>query len=748
MTRALIRKKTLLGPVLALGLCTTALPLSAPAYEGKWTPQQVLELGDKQLRAFGLQLPARRLWDPNKGTGLLAGAVWINGCSAGFVSEDGLLVTNHHCLFSMLQQHSTPERDLMKDGFLARTKDEELPGMSARVRVPRKFTDVTKELLAAVPQGADDLQRHAAIERKSKELVAECEKRPATRCSVNSFDGGLWFTLVDTLELSDIRLVWAPPGSVGSYGGEIDNWQWPRHSGDFAIARAYVGTDGQSATFAKENVPYRPQHFFPISADGVKPDDFVMVLGYPGRTYRALIAAEVEGYVDGVFPARNTIYAEWIRLMEGAAQASGDPAASIAVADTVKSLSNRRKNAEGQLAGFARGSLLEKRRAHEEAVIAWAKKRRGNEGALQARQELEDLTRKESATFERDFLLDHIGTTSLMVSRALALPTTLVRTARERAKPDLEREPTFMDRNLPRVRESLEREQKRLFVPADRAVTLSLIQKALALPKNQRIPALDKAFGSLPAKELPAALDRLYAQSEVLDLNERLKMFEETEAQLRARKDPLVDLGFALADEVTARRERLDRLEGAISRLRPSWRALVIAHAGKPVDPDANGTLRVSFARVKGYSPADGVFYTPQTTLTGMLAKHTGQPPFDAEEKIRTAASQKRYGRWLSAHLKDIPVNFLSDGDTTGGNSGSPTVNARGQLVGVNFDRVWENVANDFGYNPDIARNVNADVRYMLWLLDMVDDADELLRELKIPRSPASQRARTSGSNN
>ncbi len=732
MTRAL---RKLIGQVLVLGLGAAALPATSHAYEGKWTPQQVLELGDKRLREFGLRLSARQLWDPKEGTGLLAGAVWINGCSAGFVSEEGLLVTNHHCLFSLLQEHSTPERDLMATGFLARSRDEELPGMSARIRVPRRFTDVTKEVLAAVPQGADDLQRNKAIERKSKELVAECEKRPATRCSVNSFDGGLWYTLVDTLELSDIRLVWAPPRAVGEYGGEIDNWQWPRHTGDFAIARAYVGKGGESATFNKENVPYRPQHFFPISADGVKPDDFVMVLGYPGRTYRALIAAEVAERTEKFFPARNTVYAEWIGLMKDATEASKDPAARIAIADDTKSLSNRRKNAEGQLAGMARGKLLEKRRAHEEAVISWAKARRGHEGALQARMELEHLVEKERGTFERDFLLDHLGPSSPMVSKSLALPVTLVRVARERAKEDLERDPTFMERNLPRVREALEREQKRLFLPSDRAVTLSLVQKALALPKDQRIAAIDKVFGQVPAAELPAALERLYAQSKVLDVSERLKMFGETEAELRARKDPLLDLGFALADEVTARRERLDRMEGAVSRLRPLWRALVIQHAGRPVDPDANSTLRVSFARVKGYSPADGVIYTPMTTLSGMLAKHTGKPPFDAPEKIRTAAAEKRWGRWLSPQLKDIPVDFLSDADTTGGNSGSPTVNARGQLVGVNFDRVWENVANDFGYNPDIARNVNADVRYMLWLLDMVDDADGLLRELKIPRS-------------
>jgi hypothetical protein len=720
--------------VRALLALVLLVALPGSAYEGKWTPQQVLELGDARLKAMGLQLPARRLWDPARGTGLLAGAVWVSGCSAGFVSADGLLVTNHHCLFSILQEHSTPERDLMAQGFLARTREQELPGTTSRVRVPRRFTDVTKELLAAVPPGADDLARNRAIERRSKELVEQCEKRPATRCSVNAFDGGLWYALVDTLELQDLRLVYAPPRAVGEYGGEVDNWQWPRHSGDFAVARVYVAKDGTAATFNEQNVPWKPPFYFPISAEGVKPDDFVMVLGYPARTYRSLIAAEVAERVEKFFPARNTLYAQWLRLMEEAT--AGDPAAKIAIADDAKSLANRRKNAEGQLAGFARGRLLEKTKKHEAEVMAWAQGRKGLEDALQARAELEQLTLADRKTFDRDFLLDHLQPSPPVVTKALVLPTTLVRAARERTRPDLDRDPTYMDRNLPRVKELLEREQKRLHEGVDRAVTLAFLRAALALPQDQRIAAVDARFGKLGPTELPAAVQRLYAQSRVLDATERMKMFEETEAQLRARKDPLLDLGFALADEVDARVERKDRHEGAISRLRPAWRRAVIGHAGRPVDPDANATLRVSFAKVKGYAPADGIFYTPQTTLSGMLAKHTGQEPFDVPERILHAAADGRYGRWLARGLNDVPVNFLSDADTTGGNSGSPTVNARGQLVGVNFDRVWENVANDFGYNADIARNVNADIRYMLWLLDEVEDAGELLLELGIPRSP------------
>ncbi len=332
---------------------------AARGVEGKWTPQQVLELDPAWLRQLGLEVPVERLWDPRRGAGLLAAAVNIGGCSAGFVSETGLILTNHHCLFGLLQEHSTPQRDLMTNGFLARAQSEELPGRTTRVTVPRKFTDVTREVLGAVPAGAGDYQRWEAIEKKQKELVAACEKQPGARCRAAAFDGGVQYVLIESLELSDVRLVYAPPRSIGEFGGEIDNWMWPRHTGDFAVARAY-----------RDGKPYRPEFWFPISRAGVKPGDFVMVLGYPGRTVRSLTAAEMSLQRDGWFALRARIYGEWIRLLEQSTKES--PEGAIAVASTLKSLHNVVKNAQGQLAGLARGRIIEKQERHEREVAAWA----------------------------------------------------------------------------------------------------------------------------------------------------------------------------------------------------------------------------------------------------------------------------------------------------------------------------------------------------------------------------------------
>ncbi|HEY3440584.1 MAG TPA: S46 family peptidase [Paludibaculum sp.] len=658
--------------------------------EGKWTPQQVLELDPAWLKREGLALPVSRLWDPRRGTGLLAAAVNIGGCSAGFVSASGLILTNHHCLFGVLQEHSRPHRDLITNGFLARTREEELPSKTTRVTVPRKFTDVTKQVEAAAPAGGDDLARNQAMDAKQKALVAECEKTASARCRVAAFDGGLQYVLIENFELSDIRLVYAPPRAIGEFGGEIDNWMWPRHTGDFAMARAY-----------KDGKPYVPEFYFPIARDGVKTGDFVMVLGYPGRTVRALTADEMADQRDYFYSPRATVYGEWIRLMEEATKDS--PAGQIAVAATLKSLNNAAKNGQGQLAGLKRGRTIEKQKAHEDLVMTWAASRPEFAAAVEAKRDLDRRAAARRKTAMRDFLYQAIQNGPLALKQA----TTLVRLASERVKPDMERDTDYMERELPRLRDRMEREQKSFYRPADEAVFTDWMTRLRA----QNATFFDN-FGVKTA----------YEQTRVTDLQERLKMFGESTEQLKARHDPMLELAFRLEPELRAFQTATKTHDGAVARLRPAWRKAVIAQAGKPVAPDANSTLRVSFAHVKGYAPRDGVIYTPQTTLAGMLEKHTGEEPFAVPPAVLNAAAR------LDA--SKMPLNFLADADTTGGNSGSPVVNGRGELVGLNFDRVWENVANDFGYNPEVARNVNVDVRFLLWLLRDVEKADGLLGEL------------------
>jgi hypothetical protein len=696
------------------------LLFASPAFagEGKWTPQQVLQQGPEWVKAQGFGLPLAKLWDEKAGGGLLANAVQLPGCSGSFVSAAGLLITNHHCVVAILQEHSTPEANLGRDGFVARTRDEEKKARAYPIQVPRAFRDVTAEVLAAVSEGASDLDRFEAVEAKQKALVAECEKRPGTRCQFAAFDGGLFYTLTEFEELKDVRLVYAPPEQVGNYGGEVDNWTWPRHSGDFALLRVY-----------KDGAPFQPRYFFPVSTRGVNEGEAVAVLGYPGRSYRSWIADEMAERQEKYFPALAELNGEWIRILQEEARRGAEIA--IAVEDLLRSLENRKKNAEGQIAGLRRGRIVEKQRAAEERVKAWAAARPEGRAALDSHGGLQKLNGERLRTWERDFLLDAASGGA----KGLYWPLTLVRRSTEGAKPDAEREPGYMERDLGRLRDRLQREQKAYAEPPDRRLFLSWVRRALALPQGQRIQAVDQAFAGLSKDDaLVERIASLYRDSKVFDLGTRLAMFAEAPEALHARKDALVELAFALDVERRELKHRRDAESGAVQRLRPAWRKAVVAEAGRPVAPDANGTLRVTFGRVRGYTPREALHATPHTTLRGVIEKHTGEEPFDVPARVRQAYDEKRFGRWLDPALGGVPVGLLSDCDTTGGNSGSPTIDGSGRLVGVNFDRVWENVANDFGYNPEVARNVNADVRYLLWLLEEVDGAPELARELTAER--------------
>lgn len=719
---------------LAAALMAASTTFPAAALDGKWTPDQVLDIDPEWLKQQGLKLPPTALWDDKRGTGLLTGTVNVAGCSGAFVSSTGLIVTNHHCLFGLVQEHSTPQRDLITNGFLARTPAEELPGSTMRVEIPKRFTDVTAKILASVPAGADASARLQAINAAQKTLVSECQQQPDTKCKVAAFDDGVNYTLIESIELRDIRLVYAPPRAIGEYGGETDNWSWPRHTGDFSIARAWVGADGRPADRAETNRPYTPEFFFPISKRGLDEGDFVMVLGYPGITYRSLIAEEMRERRERFFVRREDVFGEWIAHLEQASAA--DPQGKIAVAANVKGILNRYKNAQGQIAGLDRGRIVDRQRAQDDTVAAWASKHPPHAGAIAARDALRAVLQERERTWEHDFLLNLIplGVESVAggippLPKSLYYGATLAYNAEERTKPDAARAAGFTDADQSKLRDRLRREQSNYFAAADQRIFAALVRRALTLPQDQRIAAIDARFGGLTPEQIDRAIADMYAASPLLDPAARETMLGESADALIARKDPLLEFGIAWSRDLRALRERERDWNARAALHRPAWRRAVAAQAGTPIAPDANGTLRISFAHVQGYAPRDGVRYTPFTTLAGVLEKHTGQEPFDVPLAVRDAARTSGT-RWRQNTLNDVPVNFLADGDTSGGNSGSPVIDGRGALVGINFDRVWENVAGDFGFNPAVSRNISVDIRYLLWQLDHVAHADGLLREL------------------
>ncbi len=719
-------RKHLRWTLLTAACLMTTLSLSAVG--GKWTPEQLLEHDPNWLRELGLEIPASELWDIEQG-GLLEAVVNVGGCSAGLLSSDGLVLTNHHCIFSILQEHSTPERDLITHGFLASSREEELYGTGARASVPHRFTDVTAEIEAAAASASDDLARYRAIDRKQKEMVAECERQAFTRCQVAAYDNGVLYQLVEAREFPDVRLVYAPPRGVGEYGGEVDNWMWPRHTGDFSLVRIYASADNQPAVHTRDNRPYHPRRHLPIAREGVTDGSFVVVAGYPGKTYRSLIGAEMAERAERHFPGRAKLLRYWMERMEAAG--ADDEKARILLADRVKSLANREKNARGQIAGIRRGQLLAKKRSSEQEMLAWIQDHPEHRAAADAYRELEALVERAATTWERNFLLDHLD----QGPKALDLALTVTRWAIERAHPDLERDPDYQDRHRNKQLDGQRRDQKRLHPPTEKELLADFLYRLTNLPAEQQMPTVENLLqGGKDHEQIGPMVEGLLEGSQIFDLEARLAMFDQNVDELRQRHDPLINFALDLNAEIIAIEAEQHRAEGAISRLRPVWRRTLRTFLGRPVDPDANSTLRVSLAEVTGYRPRDGIWMEPQTRLAGVVEKATGKAPFNAPQSVLDAAPEAGTSRWADAKLGDVPVCFLATGDTTGGNSGSPMLNGKGELVGVNFDRVWENIANDFGYNPEIARNVSADIRYLLWMLETMDlpGSKALLEEMGV----------------
>ncbi len=708
------------APSTAPGHCF-ALP---PSGEGMWPWADLGRLDEAALRRRGLRISLASLWTPGRG-GLAGAVVGVgNGCTGSFVSPTGLVITNHHCAFQAIQRNSTPERDLIATGYLAASRDQELRGYGTRIYVFRNQTDVTRKITAALPKGADDYTVLRAIEAREKALVSACEKKPHTRCWISRENDGLRFLLLENTEIKDLRLVAAPPKALGNYGGESDNFRWPRHTLDFTLMRAYVAPDGTPRAYHKDNVPYRPKHFLRIQPQGIRAGDFVMVLGTPGRTHRYATATEVAWNQHWYYPFRERLFREWIGILRATARRT--PAARLPTASRVKTLDNALTHARGMLAGLRRRHILADKRALQTRYRAWLDAdptRRARWGRA-----LPDLAAFEKASErerERDLLLRYLfwGVT---LARTLR---TVVKWAHEQTHPDADRDPGFQQRDRERLRSRLRYAQRSFNVEADKAVFAYFLKRLAALPPGQRIQAFQRALGGNTSDaSIRAFLDRLYANTALTKADARVATLDQPLARLRQSPDPALRLGLALHPELEAWEKRRKTREGARFRLRRPWLDSLIAFRGKRFYPDANLTPRVSFAHVAGYAPRDAVWYRPFTTLAGLLAKETGTPPFVVPAAVQRAARARAHD--ANAPTRALPVCFLSNADTTGGNSGSPVLDGQGHFVGINFDRVYENVSGDFGYRRDTSRNVMVDVRYILWYLRRVVHADAVLKEL------------------
>ncbi|WP_251359998.1 S46 family peptidase [Kangiella sp. TOML190] len=724
-------KKLLLSAALPItALTIAALPLTAD--EGMWQPHQLPSL-KTELKNAGLKLNPEDLTDLTEFP--MGAIVSLGGCSAAFLSPQGLVATNHHCTYGSIQFNSTAENNLIEKGFLAKSLQEELkaaPG--SRVYVTEQVTDVTDKVIGDLSADLSGIDRYKAIENSRKALIAECEAEDGYRCRVSAFHGGLEYFLIKQMEIKDVRLVYAPAGSIGKYGGDIDNWMWPRHTGDFSFYRAYVSKDGKPADYSKDNVPYQPKHFLKVNANGVEEGDFVMIAGYPGSTNRYRTSVEVKNQFEWYYPNFRKLVHSYIDIIEKNAPEGSD--ARVKYASTLAGLNNVEKNWGSMIESYGKGDFLQRKLQLESSLTNWldtdkqmSKKHRSSIDALN------QLILEDQKEQEKQMKLWAMGRDALS-----STASNLYRLALEKQKPDAEREPGYQERDMTRFKEGLKRFNRRWDENVAKELYKFFIAEYATLAAEQRVKSFDTAMGigsTFDADKFAKKLDQMFAKTKLTDEKTRLDWMNKSVEDFKNSDDPFIQLAVATHDENFKRELKDKQRSGQFQQLRPKYMAAMIDYynfLGKPIYADANSTLRVTYGNVKGYSPQDGIYATPFTSLEGLLAKHTGEDPFNSPEAQNRLIKAKKYGQYQDKNLDSVQVNYLTTVDITGGNSGSSTLNDKAEFIGLVFDGNYESIIGDWDYDPKLKRGIHVSSAYMLWVMEYIDNAHNLIEEMTIIR--------------
>jgi Peptidase S46 len=707
---------------LAALVLVLALALVAGADEGMWMPHQMKAL---DLKALGLQMDPGGLYKTD-GTGLMSAVVNLGGGTGEFVSAEGLVLTNHHVAYGAIQRASSKENDYITTGFLARTRAEEIPAQGYTVGVLLGYEDITAKVNSYFKPKMTPRQRYDAFEKAQKEIVAAGEKGgPDLRCTLASMYSGNAYYLFTFKQIRDVRLVYAPPQDLGNFGGETDNWMWPRHTCDFSFLRAYVGPDGAAADFSPSNVPYKPKVWLKVSLDGFKEGDFTFVMGYPGRTYRNYSLAELKADQENMAKRIKDIQ-DLIGFYEAAGKS--DKEIEIRYAGLVKGLYNGLKNMQGKLEGFVKYDLVAKKAAQEKELLAWiaadparAKKYGAAPAALEA-----FLTRQK-AFGGRSELVNGVLGGSTILSQAY----TIVRAVPEIQKPDKDREQAYQERNLPRLKQNMQLAERGYVFATDKELLKWTLKRLRAAhPEPAAWPASLRALAAGTDEEVAARVDSWYAKTELGDPKKRLELLSLKPAALAAVDDPFLKLAAAMETELKGLREESKGMGREGADLKMAFEAAILEMKKGTYPPDANGTIRFTYGPVLGYQPRDAVLYLPQTTVKGVVEKDTGVFPFKVPAKIKELWKAKDFGPYVDARLGDVPVCFLNTTNVTGGNSGSPTFNAKGEQIGIIFDMTYESVIGDYYVIPELQRSISVDLRYVLWVTDKFSGATHIIREM------------------
>jgi hypothetical protein len=706
-------------------LLLVALLQPTPGEEGMYP---ITELSKLNLKAKGLKIDAAEIYNP-KGTSLIEGIVQLGGCTGSFVSKEGLIITNHHCVFGAVQSASTVANDYLTNGWLAKTRIDEIRARGLTARITEEMRDVTKEVMSAVNDSMDPVSRSKAIEGRISELTKQAQKDlPAKNIAISEMLAGKSYLMFISTTLRDIRLSYVPPRSVGEFGGEDDNWVWPRHTGDFSFVRAYVGADGKPAEYAASNIPYQPKRVLKVNPNGVNEEDLVFILGYPGRTYRhqtSFYMAYEEKYRMPFVAGLN----DWqIKTMEDLGRSSREIALKFDA--RIKSLANTMKNYRGKLVGMKRLQLVMKKQQEEVALQKYIDadpQRKAVYGPVleQTGKIYSDMS--DHAPYE--LVLDGFPTTSMLVRFGV----TINEASRELTKPSAERIEAYRDSALAETKKSLGNNLANYHEPAEKLFFKKMLGFAADLPAGQRMAPIDDILQrDYSEANLNRYVDDAFAKTALKTAESLLAAFGKTPDEIAKSNDPFIRLARELAPLQQALKDVRQRRNAELSKLSALLIDVTQKFQQKAFVPDANSTLRFTFGHIRGYAPADASFLSPITTLTGVMEKTKDEYPYDTPQVVRDLFKARDYGRYRLPKRDELPTDLLYDTDTTGGNSGSPLMNAKGDLVGVNFDRAWGATINDYAWNEAYSRSIAVDIRYVLWFTEKVGKADFLLKEMGI----------------
>jgi len=687
------------------------------ADEGMYTPDKIkyLNLEDK-----GLKIPVEEIFDPpNPG---LYEAVIKMGATAEFVSPKGLILTNHHVAFGSVASISTPEKDYIKEGFLAKSIEEEIPASGYQGKILKLYEDVTDKVLKNVEEEMSEDKRDEIIKENIKKLKSEASNRhpELEEIEITSFFDGNKYYMRGFFVIKDIRIVYVPPRSIGEYGGDLDNWEWPRHTGDFSFLRAYVSKDGNGVKYSEDNVPYHPRTWFEIDTEGAKKDDFVFIMGFPGRTFRYKDSYFVEHEMTSRLPTFAEMFKNRIEVVEKERKKNKE--IEIKYAGFVKGFNNVLKNYQSKIAFYKRVGLIQDKKRREKEFTEFINK----EENLKEKYGniLNELKTTREKAYEKSPLFYTLVTMnwSSLIENAVSL----YKYSLEKEKPAEKRNNLYQGEKLEKFKTNLISSPEKILMPLARHDLKTAIMKATELPDNQKFEVIEKYLDKYKneedtEKKVAEFTSYILNNTILLDkekIEETLKMNGE---DIREMDDPLLKIAKNLMEKSREYSMFMYKINKKLARLeRIFTEGLMKYYESKRevLFPDANSTFRFTYGYVKGVEPRDAVIYKPVTTFSGVIEKDTGEEPYNLPEKLREIYKSGNYGRWVNPYYDDVTVCLLTNTDTTGGNSGSPLLNAEGKLIGCVFDRNFEGLTTDFKYQPELVRSISVDIRYVLFITE------------------------------